>query len=449
MISGDLAVAVRECLYEITTADKASRLRAPGIFVLRRSNGGWRIRRDFSGKLLRPGSQYMTPRSAAAAVFPRLYGPAAWLPTLAITAGFSGVEALVHGSHAVAPTVGLTAWEAIYRAGFAVGLAPMLLPAIRSTPGAIRRVLVGLLLILTFGAGLALIAAPLEFEAVPCLVVAGASFVLFSFARHGSAFPAAAALGAGMLVALSTPLTQRHHGLDVLAASIAGYGACRLAFSRKLSFLDAPSPWAGVDYEVRNLANLFIRNSRRNWERTYADGRWDFLDSPTQRPRHYVVAGLVADRFTEGEARVLDVGCGYATLYPLLRERIAAYTGLDLSEEALRKCRASFQSDARCRFIQGAFEDFSVGDTFDVVVLNEVLYYFPVQMAESILHKAASLAADDGVVIVSMNRAWKAALIWRRLAQVSRPSQSIRATNRQTGSYWTVNLYPAAELRGL
>ncbi len=50
-LSGDLAFAVQEAVYTITTADKTTVMRAAETFVLRRSNGAWKIRHvHFSAK---------------------------------------------------------------------------------------------------------------------------------------------------------------------------------------------------------------------------------------------------------------------------------------------------------------------------------------------------------------------------------------------------------------
>lgn len=398
----------------------------------------------------------MRARLETATLFPLRYSPGALLPAAAIAGGFFGLETLLHGRHALAPVSlpaafaelkGLPVWEAVYQGAYGVYIAPLLLPAMRVTAGAVRRLLAGFASLLAVGALVALLSAGgRAFELVPCLLVSNSVFVLACLLRQRLYIPALSAFGLTLLVVLATMLTQRHDAMDIGLGIVAGYCAYRLAFWKELWFLERASPWQYVDYELRDIWNLLVRNSRGNWEATYAAGQWEFLESAAQKPRHYVIAGAVADRFPQGAARVLDVGCGYGTLYPLLRGRIAAYDGLDLSDEAVRKCRRTFADDDRCRFVQASFEEFAPRERYDVIVLNEVLYYFPSREAWAILRKAASLAADGGVVIVSMNRNWKATFIWRALAGFVRPEQSLQATNLETGSYWTINVYSAAKM---
>ncbi|MEW5883933.1 MAG: class I SAM-dependent methyltransferase [Armatimonadota bacterium] len=300
---------------------------------------------------------------------------------------------------------------------------------------------------MALGAGglLAISLRPGTLEAVPCLLIAGCAIVTLFFARSGFFAMTALAAGATTTAALATFMIELHGPIDIVSGLALGTIAFHLAFSKPLFFLDRPSPWTGIEHELDNLWNLFVSNTRQKWERNYASGSWDFLNSPSQRGRHYAIAGIVADRHPDGGARVLDVGCGLGTLYPLLKGRVCSYSGLDLSEEVIKRCRSAFADDPNCTFASGAFEDFPAQEPFDVVVLNEVLYYFPVSRAVEVFQKALSHAGDDGFVVVSMNRSWKGRLIRARLNAISPPVQSLRITNLQTGSYWTVEVYSRAK----
>jgi SAM-dependent methyltransferase len=231
---------------------------------------------------------------------------------------------------------------------------------------------------------------------------------------------------------------------DTLVGVGLGIAAAQFSDWRDLAFLQRDDPWAAVRHELGELRNLVAGNRKAAWDDSYANGHWDFLDSTDQRPRHYAIAGLLSDRLPSAGGRVLDAGCGLATLYPLLRGRASAYVGLDLSDEALKKARAAYGAEPGTSFVHAPFESFNeVG--FDAVVLNEVLYYYPLSEIERVFAHASSRLRPGGVLIVSMNRNIKAKFIWRALESVAAPEQGIRVHNLRTGSYWTVKVYRRPE----
>lgn len=374
----------------------------------------------------------MGSRSRLATFFSLNYGPGIWLPVGLAVAGFAGLEMNLH-----------------CRIGYPLLMIPFLAPSARAIEGALRRLLVAYLLVLGAGGLLALSPRPGTIAAAPCLLIAGCAVVSLFFARNERFALTALSAGTAAAIALAAFVIELHGPIDIVFGLALGAISFRLAFSKTLFFLDRADPWTGIAYELDNLWNLFVSNTRQKWERNYASGSWDFLDSPAQRGRHYAIAGIIVDRHPEGGARILDAGCGLGTLYPLLRGRVGSYTGLDFSEEVIKRCRSAFSGDPGCSFASGAFEDFAPREPFDVVVLNEVLYYFPASRAVEMFQKALSHARDGGLLIVSMNRSWKSRLIRAKVNAIAAPLQSLRVTNLQTGSFWTVELYSRAKERGL
>lgn len=374
------------------------------------------------------------------AYFPQRYERAAWTTGAALTAGFIALEAALHAR----PYESAAAWDAVYAAGYLVYLVPLALAAVKVEAGPLRRLLFGYFVLLLAGAGAALL--PIErvgLEAGPCLQTAGMTLVVIFCARRGQR---AAAVGAAALLAATTTamaVTGRHASVDFVAGAAMGGLAAAFADWRDLSFLQREAPWAALRHELGELRNLVAGNQKTVWDDSYADGHWDFLDSADQRPRHYAIAGLLSDLLPPAGGRVLDAGCGLATLYPLLRGRVSAYVGLDLSNEALKKARASFGAQPGTSFIHAPFESFNE-DGFDAVVLNEVLYYYPLSEIERVFAHAMSRLRPGGVLIVSMNRNLKAKFIWRALESTAAPEQGIRVHNLRTGSYWTLQAYRRA-----
>ena len=145
------------------------------------------------------------------------------------------------------------------------------------------------------------------------------------------------------------------------------------------------------------------------WNQEFGAGKWDFLGSAAEMPRYAVIAGYFG-ALPENPA-VLDVGCGAGLLQPWLKRiGYARYLGIDLSETAI--VRAQAQADAQTRFEAADAESFVLPETFDVIILNEMLYYMadPVGM----LRRYAAHLRRDGVFILSLwdcresVRAWNA-----------------------------------------
>ncbi|MBI3288084.1 MAG: methyltransferase domain-containing protein [Elusimicrobia bacterium] len=381
----------------------------------------------------------MNSRPPLDAFYPLRYERPVWATGAALTAGFITLEAALHARSADAHSP--SAWDAVYALGYAVYLLPLALGAMRSEAAALRRLLMGFAALLVAGVILALpIWERVGLDAAPCLQIAGITLVIVFCSRRGQTAAVAAGLTLAAATALAMAATERHALADFAAGAALGWGAAAFADWNDLAFLHRDDPWTAVCHELGELRNLVLGNRKVLWDSAFASGHWDFLDSTDQRPRHYAIAGLLAERLHSAGGRVLDAGCGLATLYPLLRGRVKEYVGLDLSAEAIKKAAAAYGTEPGVRFAHEAFEEFHEGE-FDALVLNEVLYYYPLAEAGNIFAHALARLRPGGALVVSMNRNFKARMIWRRLEQIAPAELGLRVHNLRTGSYWTVKVY--------
>jgi len=362
----------------------------------------------------------------------------------AVTTAFIALETWNHGHHrpihfSLTFTRGLidrtwTGWQLLYLAGYALYFVPVSLAGFRAHPSAMLRTLVGFAAQLIIG-----VLVPEGW--LPCLQVANLTFIAYVVGRFGPSLWRDALLTGAVVLAINATIIGQHAPAAVALGLALGWLTYRISFSRALQFLDEADPWTVVLFDVRELAAMWIGNHRSYWEEAYKAGCWEFLDSLDQRPRHYVIAGIIHDHFY-WDADILDVGCGHGVLYPLLGTSIATYTGIDLADEAIASCRSAFSGDSRCAFERTAFEDYRPAQRFDVVVLNEILYYLPLHSVDDVLERCLQLLKNDNsVLVVSLCRNFKARLVTRRLARLARPEQRIRVHNSLTGSYWTVSVY--------
>ena len=178
-------------------------------------------------------------------------------------------------------------------------------------------------------------------------------------------------------------------------------------------------PSAGIDRTV--------------WDKEYAAGEWSKLGKRDEMPRYAIIAGY--SKTIGQNASVLDVGCGEGHLANwLLDGGNRRYVGVDLSQVAIEQARARAQHEAR--FEVGDAATFDPGECFDIIVLNEVLYYMS-EPAKVLQHYEGFLT-PGGVLIISMYRVPESLSTWRRCASRLDVLESVRLRGGATETEWNV-----------
>jgi len=193
---------------------------------------------------------------------------------------------------------------------------------------------------------------------------------------------------------------------------------------------------------MASFLNLFWRNDKGRWDRSYAEGHWGFLDSIEQGPRHRVIADLLRAR-EDAASSVLDVGCGTGALVPHLPDNVSRYVGIDLSSEAIRICRGRKDGHGDRTFMATSFDDYAPVESFEVIVFNEMLYYYPMRRIPEVIARARGLLTPGtGSIIVSIHeRSLKKRAVWRRLRACMVPTESTTAVDPGTGNAWRIERY--------
>jgi SAM-dependent methyltransferase len=138
------------------------------------------------------------------------------------------------------------------------------------------------------------------------------------------------------------------------------------------------------------------------WDRSFAAGDWDHLGSRSESLRFVVLSSLL-EHHCPSEGRILDVGCGQATLAGHLGPAASRYVGVDVSAEAVAK--------ARCRAPEGTPLFVACGDApvcggvadlgpYGAIVFSEVLYYLREPLETLARHQA--LLRPDGLIFISL-----------------------------------------------
>ena len=155
------------------------------------------------------------------------------------------------------------------------------------------------------------------------------------------------------------------------------------------------------------------RWSTDQWTDAYRAGTLDYYGGLNELARYSVIVGYIGWFATtcHRPPSVLDIGCGVG----LLRSRLESvpfsdYVGVDLSDAAIHAATA--RTHTRSRFVVGDFSSLDLG-CFDVVVLNEVLYY--AADAAAFLDRVRSALEPEGILLVSMWRHPGDRTLWRTL----------------------------------
>lgn len=185
-----------------------------------------------------------------------------------------------------------------------------------------------------------------------------------------------------------------------------------------------------------------VPKAQDDWDRQYAAGGWDFLDSIREVAHYSVIVGYAA--YLRPGGSVLDVGCGAGVLYDRFRSTgPSRYVGIDISTVAI----SSLQSRARVgdEFVAADAEEFTTDETFDIVVFNESITYF--SDPEAGFGKYRDRLAPGGHVIVSCHvQSARAQAILRRLTTAHPVVDD--AVVQQGSTSWRVVVFGDAVARG-
>ncbi len=138
----------------------------------------------------------------------------------------------------------------------------------------------------------------------------------------------------------------------------------------------------------------YIDVNQEQWNREYEEGQWEYLSNVDEMSRYSIISGYI--RKAKLKDKILDVGCGAGELWNYLTEEDKErYWGVDISSVAIE--RASIKSS---HFIEADINNYYPSETFDCIVLNEVLYYIknPLQL----INKLLNVLNSEGIMVISM-----------------------------------------------
>jgi SAM-dependent methyltransferase len=223
------------------------------------------------------------------------------------------------------------------------------------------------------------------------------------------------AAGSASLSKEAVPYRLFHHGYEQMQINVAKYLLQRAKNLRWLVYTSICRP-LGVGHA----------HSQAAWDKEYQQHVWDRLSQDQESQRYSIIAGFV-QRLKPG-GRILDAGCGEGLLLDHLPgSSYESYVGVDLSETAIS--RASLRQRDNIRFAAADISRLSLKETFDAIVVNEVLYYM--ERPIRVMRRLARTLADGGLFVVSMQEP-SGEYIWPHLHQNFRLIDSRDYTNSRS-----------------
>jgi 2-polyprenyl-3-methyl-5-hydroxy-6-metoxy-1,4-benzoquinol methylase len=184
----------------------------------------------------------------------------------------------------------------------------------------------------------------------------------------------------------------------------------------------------------------FLPYRKRDWDAEYGNGSWNRLENGCELVRYSAVIGYYTHYWRGGT--VLDVGCGLGVLQRRLRfAGYSHYVGIDLSERAIAQAQM-LADDASTEFRCANAEVYTPQMAFDVIIFNEVLYYFVKPI--NIVQRLMSAVKPGGGCIVSMFRKASNKRIWQNLDRVVCIEDAVQVRN-QNGLTWDIKIFRRPE----
>ncbi len=146
---------------------------------------------------------------------------------------------------------------------------------------------------------------------------------------------------------------------------------------------------------VKAFTRTFPRINAASWDLQYQLGLWNYLDSDRAGSELLRIVQKYA-----GQASILDLGCGTSANLPLIPGAYLHYHGVDISRKAIKRARSLGRADTS--YETADILHYKPRQSYDVIVLSEVLYYLPTTKIAGFLRRLSSCLTPDGVIIIQV-----------------------------------------------
>ena len=156
---------------------------------------------------------------------------------------------------------------------------------------------------------------------------------------------------------------------------------------RFLSLVTAP---------LKALARSSPRLNEALWDVQYKLGLWDWLDAGKTAARELTD---MIEKYAP-QASILDLGCGTTVNLPLEPGTYRHYHGVDISPKAIKRARMLRRPHAT--YETADILTYAPQETYDAILLREVVYYLPPGQVSGFLARLSSFLAPGGVIFIQV-----------------------------------------------
>lgn len=153
---------------------------------------------------------------------------------------------------------------------------------------------------------------------------------------------------------------------------------------------------SSVAAPVKALARSSPRLNAALWDVQYKLGLWDYLDGGDVAGRELAE---VIEKCTP-QASILDLGCGTSANLPLEPGTYRHYHGVDISAKAIKRARTLRRAHAT--YETADILTYAPRETYDAILLREVIYYLPLGQVSGFLARLSGFLAPGGIILIQV-----------------------------------------------
>lgn len=137
------------------------------------------------------------------------------------------------------------------------------------------------------------------------------------------------------------------------------------------------------------------------WNREFSTGKWDFLDKTGDRS----MQSKIEKHADNGH--ILDLGCGSGTTgIDLNPDRYISYTGVDISDVAIKRAKSRARQSGRQernQYLEADIFTYVPNQLCDLILFGDSIYYIPHSQIRGLLKRYSEYLANRGVFLVRIH----------------------------------------------
>lgn len=140
--------------------------------------------------------------------------------------------------------------------------------------------------------------------------------------------------------------------------------------------------------------------NKKAWNRLYKDG--NILTGLKDMKEYNEVVDVIEKNLTQN-GKVLDLGCGVGQAgRSISSEKLSTYTGVDISSVAIEKAKNFYDNNKKYQFHSSDIKIFKPKHNYDVIIFNEVIYYFVIEEIRELLLYYMDFLNIGGAIVIKI-----------------------------------------------